>query len=112
MSCDGPRYGHMEEQRIVALISEYNKKEADEGVEDKNDVPQTSKFPFSYTEAKQKMDDCSVYCRCQPKATPESVYNSLYFMNFLLSNKKALSNKPPFFPFSKRVPILVKLFTA
>ena len=28
MSCDGPRYGHMEEQRIVALISEYNKKEA------------------------------------------------------------------------------------
>ena len=51
----------MEEQGIVALISGDNKKEADEGVEDKYDVPQTSKRPFSYAEAMQKMDDYLVY---------------------------------------------------
>ena len=33
MSCDGPGYEHMDEQRIVALIFEDNKKEADEDVE-------------------------------------------------------------------------------
>ena len=44
MSCDGPRYGHMEEQRIVALIYEYNKKEAGEGVETKMMFPKHPSF--------------------------------------------------------------------
>ena len=52
MSCDGPGYEHMDEQGIVALISGDNEKEADEEVEDENDVPQSSKCPFSHGEAK------------------------------------------------------------
>ena len=53
MSCDGSGYEHMDEQGIVALISGDNEKE----VEDENDVPQSSKCPFSHGDATQKMDD-------------------------------------------------------
>ena len=70
MSCDDPEYEHMNEQGIAALISGDNKKEADEGVEDENDVPQTSKCPFFHAKAMQKMDDHLAYYRCQPEATP------------------------------------------
>ena len=45
MGCDGPGYEHMDEQEIVALISGDNVKEADEEVENENDVPKSSKCP-------------------------------------------------------------------
>ena len=51
MSCYGPWYEHIDELGIVALISRDNKKEADESVKDENDVPLTSKFLFSHSEA-------------------------------------------------------------
>ena len=43
MSCNGPRYEHINEQGIVALITGDNKKEADESVEDEIGVSQPSK---------------------------------------------------------------------
>ena len=57
MSCNGLEYEHMDKQGIVALISGDNEKEAVEEVKDKNDVPQSSKCPFSHGEAMQKIDD-------------------------------------------------------
>ena len=101
ISCDGPGY----EQGIVALISGDNEKEADDEVEDENDVPQSSKCPFSHGEAMQKIDDYLAYYRCQPEITPENGQNLSSSVSFLLRNEKALSNKPPFFPFSEKVPI-------
>ena len=73
MSCDGPVYEHMDERGIVASISRNNKKEAGEGVEDKNNLPKTSKCPFSNAKAMQKIDDYLAGCFRQLEASPESV---------------------------------------
>ena len=58
----------MDEQGIVALITEDNEKEA---VEDEIGVSKLSKCLFSHAEAMQKMDDYLAYYCCQPEATPE-----------------------------------------
>lgn len=55
----------MDEQGIFALIIGNNEKSADEGVEDKNDVPQSSKCPLSYAGAIQKMYYDLAYCCSQ-----------------------------------------------
>ena len=39
MNFYGPVYEHMDNHGIVSLIFENTKKEADKGVEDKNDLP-------------------------------------------------------------------------
>ena len=75
-------YEHMEEQGIVALISGDNKKKADEEVEDKNDVPQSSKCPFSHGEVMQKMDHYLAYYSYKPEGTPESVPQLVQFCEF------------------------------
>ena len=89
ISCDGPGYEHMDEQGIVALIYGDNEKEADEEVEDENDVPQSSKCPFSHGEAMQKMDDYLAYYRCQPEATPESVSQLVQFREFSAKKRES-----------------------
>ena len=87
MSWDGPGYDeHIDEQGIVALISEDNKKETDEEVEDENDVLQSSKCPFFHVETMQKMDD---YYRCQPEVTPESVSQLVRFREFFAKKQES-----------------------
>ena len=72
----------MDEQGINALISGDNEKEADEEVENENDVPQSSKCPFSHGEAMQKMDYYLAYYRCHPETTLESVSQLVHFRKF------------------------------
>ena len=102
----------MDNRGIVSLIFWNTKKEADKGVEDKNDLPKTSKCQFSHAKAMQKMDDYLAGCFCQLEARPEICYNSPDFVSILLRNDKDLSNKLLFFHFLEKVPILIKLFMA
>ena len=58
------------------------RKKADEEVEDKNDVPQSSKCPFSHGEVMQKMDHYLAYYSYKPEGTPESVPQLVQFCEF------------------------------
>ena len=89
MSCNGPRYEHINEQGIVALITGDNKKEADESVEDEIGVSQPSKFPFSNAETMQKMDDYSAYYHSQTEATPEDVSKLIQFREFSAKKRES-----------------------
>ena len=73
----------MNEQGIVALISGDNEKE------DENYVPQSSKCPFSHSEAMQKMDDYLAYNRYQLEATPESVSQLFQFREFFAKKRES-----------------------
>ena len=68
----------MNEQGIVALISG-----------NANDVPQSSKCPFSHGEAMQKMDDYLAYDRYQPEATPENVSQLVKFSEFSANKRES-----------------------
>jgi len=78
MSWDGPGYEQMDEQGIVALITEDNEKEADE---DEIGVSQPSKCPFSHAEAMQKMDNYFLPTRTKQTLV---LLKSIKYSNFKL----------------------------